>query len=58
MKTEQKREWTFYDLISAATLAGVAGQAEQMERLVIHARRAGFQKPQRHLISSAKGRST
>jgi hypothetical protein len=58
MKTKQKRQWTFYDLITAATLAAAAGQAEQMKRLAIHARRAVFREPQRHLISSAKGRST
>ena len=57
MKTKQKREWTFYDLITPATLVGEAGQAEQVERLSIHGRRAVLREPQRRLISSTKGRS-
>jgi hypothetical protein len=57
MKTKQKREWTFYDLITPATLIGGVDRAEQVERLVIHERRAVLREPQRVLISSAKGRS-
>jgi hypothetical protein len=56
MKTKQKREWTFYDLITPATLVGKVSQAEQVERLAIRTHQAVLREPQRRLISSAKGR--